>query len=270
MLFNLPRKSASPSAAPIENASADSKTAAKSNTSPFDGGYRWPALKPRRDIPDRSKYSVSPCALSAALLKFSDVGFSDTDDDEREMDDALRKYKRARIDETSARLKGGPLLPEAGPSSGPRIKEEASASTKVDEASYWESAFEQAEVHPAKVATEGTSQSARRLLFEYGRRNARPAPVLQLSKCDAKASASTTLPHRPRNPEPVPGTGKAADNLSEDEGFTIVHHAETTGNSTPRTQMSSPELIPLESIAETMIKDEIASDDEWTDVEPLT
>ena len=268
MLFDLPRKPASAGAAPIENASVDSKTVAESSTSPFDGNYRWPALTARRDIPDRSKHSVSPCALSAALLKFVDVGPQDTDDEDRGIDEAFREYKRARIEEAGTRLKGGPLLPEAGPSSGPRINE-ACASTKVDEDSYWQGAFKQAETKPAKVATEGTSRSARRLLFEYGCRNARPAPVLQLSKCDAEASASATLLHRPRNPEPVSDASVAADNVSEDEGFAMVHHSQATGASTPRTQMSSPELIPLESIAEIIIKDEIASDDEWTDVEPL-
>ncbi|KAF3051027.1 hypothetical protein E8E11_007476 [Didymella keratinophila] len=269
MLFDLPRKPASAGAAAVENASANSKSAAESSTSSFDGRYRWPALKARRDIPDRSKHSVSPCALSAALLKFTDAELPDMDDEEREIDDAFREYKRARIEEASTRLKGGPLLSEAGPSSGPRIKNEASACTKVDEDSYWEGAFKQAEPKPAKVATEGTSQSARRLLFEYGRRNARPAPVLQLRKCDANVSVSAALPHRPRNGEPVLDAAEAADNLSEDEGFAMVHHSQATKTSTSRTQMSSPELVPLESIAETMIKDEIASDDDWTDVEPL-
>lgn len=268
MLFDLPHKPASAGAAPIENA-ADSSTVDGSSTSPFDGRYRWSALSARRDIPDRSKHSVSPSALSAALLKFADIGSPVTDDHESERDEAFRKYKRARIDETSARLKGGPLVPRAGPSSVPAIKEQASASTKMDEDSYWDSAFKQNDTKPAKVATEGTSQSARRLLFEYGRRNARPAPVLQLSKCDAEASASATLPHRSRNPKPVPDVGDVADNLSEDEGFAVVHHSEATAASTPHTQMSSPELLPSASIAETMIKDEVASDDEWVDVEPL-
>ena len=183
------------------------------------------------------------------------------------MDDAFREYKRARIEEASARLKR-PLLPEAGPSSGPTIKGKEPAAPKVDEDSYWHSAFKPTDTKPAKVATEGTSQSARRLLFEYGCRTARPAPVLQLSKCDAEASASTTLPHRPRNPELVPDASAAVDNVSEDEGFAMVHHSQATGNSTPRTQMSSPELIPSKSTIETMIKDEITCDDDWSDLEP--
>lgn len=271
MLFKLPREPASSGAAQIEDGPANSESAAGSKTLPFHTRHR--ALGARHEIPDRSKHSVSPCALSAALLKFTDVGFSDTDDDDSETFDALRKYKRARIDETSAWLKGGPLLPEAGASTGPRIKQEASGSVNIDEDSYWEGAFKQAETKPTKVATEGTSQSARRLLFEYGRRNTRPTPVLQLSKCDAEASASATLPYRPRSPAPLPQAVNAADNatddVSEDEGFAIVYHAQATGNSTPRTQMSSPELIPSVSIAKTMIKDEASSDDEWTDVEPL-
>jgi hypothetical protein len=262
MLFDLPRKPASSDVAPIENASDDSRTATEGITSMFDA--RRAALDFRRGIPDRSKHCVSPSALSAALLKFTDVRSSDTDDDESGTDDALRNYKRARIDETSARLRGGPLLPEAGPSSESRIKEEKSASVQQDENSYWESAFGQAETNPTKVATEGTSQSARRLLFEYGRRNARPTPVLQLSKCDADASSSATLPHRHRNPNPAPDASNAAGNVSEDEGFAMVHHSHAIGNSTPHTHMSSPELVPAASIAQATTDDEATSDDEWT------
>lgn len=271
MLFDLPRKPASTGAALIDSASADRDAAAKSNASPLDGRYHWPAPCARRDIPDRSMHSVSPCALSAALHKFTDVGFPDTDDDESEIDGALRKYKRARIDETSAwfDLKGGPPLPEAGPSTELHIKKEASASTKAGEDSYWDGAFNQVDTIPAKLATEGTSQNARRLLFEYGRRTARHAPALQLSRDGEDASASSTLPHRPRNPEPVANAVNGADSLSEDEGFAIVQHPQATGNSTPDTQMSSPELIPFASIAEIIVKDENISDDDWTDVEPL-
>ncbi|KAJ4382011.1 hypothetical protein N0V86_002337 [Didymella sp. IMI 355093] len=262
MLFDLPRKPASSDTAPIENASDDSKIAIEDIASMFNAGRA--ALGFRRGIPDRSKHSVSPSALSAALLKFADVRSSDTDDEESEKDDALRNYKRARIDEASARLRGGPLLPEAGPSSESRTKEEKSASVQKDEDSYWEGAFGQTETRSTRVATEGTSQSARRLLFEYGCRNARPAPVLQLSKCDADASSSATLPHRPHNPEPTTDANNAADNVSEDEGFAMVHHSHVTGNSTPHTHMSSPELVPAASIAQTMTDGEATSDDEWT------
>ncbi|KAL1648997.1 hypothetical protein SLS61_006519 [Didymella pomorum] len=269
MLFDPPCRFASSGTAPIENPPTDSKTVAESSTSPFACKYSRPAFQARRDIPDRSKHSVSPSALSAALLKFTDVGSSDMDDEEREIDDAFREYKRARIEEASTRLRFGSLLPEADPSSGPAIKGKGHASPKVDEDSYWDGAFKSTDTKPVKVATEGTSQSARRLLFEYGRRYARPVPVLQLSKCDAEVSASNTLPHRPLNLEPVPDAGAAADNVSEDEGFAMVHRSQATGASTPRTQMSSPELIARESIAETMIKDEVNSDEEWTDIGPL-
>ncbi|KAF3036163.1 hypothetical protein E8E12_003433 [Didymella heteroderae] len=245
MLFDLPRKPASSDVAPIENAFVDSKSAAE----------------------DRSKHSVSPSALSAALLRLTDVGSSDTDEHESETDDALRRYKRVRFDDTIAGLKEGPLLPEADPSSGPRIKEEASASTEVDEDSYWEGAFKPPATQTVKVATEGTSQSARRLLFEYGHRNARSAPVLHLSKCDAESSASAVLAHRPRNAKLVPDASNAADNMSEDEGFAIVHHSQATGTSIPHTQMSSPELLPAASIAQMTTDDDANSDDEWTDVE---
>lgn len=270
MLFKLPREPAACGAAPIEDGPADSQ-AAEGETSLFN--RRYPALTVRHDIPDRSKHSVSSCALSAALLKFTDVGLSDSNDGESETVDALRKYKRLRIDDTSALLKGGPLLPEAGISSGPRVKQEASASVDVDVDSYWEGAFKQAKIGPAKVVTEGTSRSAQRWLVEYRHRNARPGPVLQPSKYDAEASTSPTLPHRPHNPAPLPEAVNAADNatdnVSEDEGFTIVHHAQATGNSTPHTHMSSPELIPSASIAKVTTKEETGSDDEWTDIELL-
>lgn len=264
MLFDLPCKLAPSDMTSTEKASVHSKTAVGGSNPTF--WDRRNAMDVRRGIPDRSKHNVSPSVLSAALQKFTDASSSDNDDTERGtvFEETLRKYKRARIDETTARLEGRSLLPEGGPSSGSGIKEEKPAPIKVDEESYWEGAFEQSETQTAKVVTEGTSQSARRLLFEYGRRNDRPVPVMQLDSRTAEASASTTLPHRPRNPEPLPDASNAVDNASEDEGFAIVHRAQAIGSSTPHTQMSSPELVPAASIAQTVAEDKVSSDDEWT------
>ncbi|KAF1933022.1 uncharacterized protein M421DRAFT_255126 [Didymella exigua CBS 183.55] len=182
MLFNLPRNPATTDPASIKTLSIGSTTAFQRANPTFTA--RRAASDSRRRIPDRSKHSVSAPALSAALLKFTNIESSDEDDTDRVMtvNDALRRYKRARVDKTSARLEGRPLLPEADPSSGPRIEEERSIPLKVDDDSNWDGAFGETETQVTKIATGGTSQSARRLLLEYGRRNARPLLVTQLSK----------------------------------------------------------------------------------------
>lgn len=264
MLFDLPCKPAPSDMTSMEKASVRSNIAVGGSKSTF--WDRHNATDVRRGIPDRSKHNVSPSALSAALQKFTDASPSDNDDTGRGtvFEETLRKHKRARIDKTTARLEGRSLFPEAGPSSASRIKEDKHAPIKVDEESYWEGALGQSETQTAKVATEGTSQSARRLLFEYGRRNARPVPVMQLDSRTAEASASNTLPHRPCNPEAHPDASNVVDNTSEDEGFAIVHRAQAARSSTPHTQMSSPELVPAVSIAQTVADDKVSSDDEWT------
>ena len=66
----------------------------------------------RQGIPDRSKHCVSPSALAAALEKYN-AKTSDTDSEDVDFaEDSLRKYKRARIEEATARLEGWPLAPE--------------------------------------------------------------------------------------------------------------------------------------------------------------
>lgn len=266
MLFDLPRKSTQSDTSSTEKAKVGSTSVFGHENPTFVSTFtaRRAAVDSRREVPDRTKHQLSSSALSAALLKFANVKPTDTDDTEREADDALRAYKRARIDETSTRLEGRSLLSEEGPSTGPCNGVEESATAEIDEDSYWEGAFKQSETQTGKIATEGTSHSARRLLFEYGRRNTRPAPVIQLSKCTTEASASATLPHRSRNLVPVPDASNATGNASEDEDFAIIHRSQATGASSPPSQMSSPELVPSASIAQALTDDRVCSDDEWT------
>ncbi|KAJ4310402.1 hypothetical protein N0V94_008459, partial [Neodidymelliopsis sp. IMI 364377] len=142
----------------------------------------------RRPVPNPYQHSVEPSALTQALNRLRDDTFPPVELDAT-MEQTLRKYKRARFAETEthARLLGQPLLPEGDLSSGSHIKEEEveeqkptiskpDSTTTSDEESYWEGAFtfEQTKKPSSAVKTEGTSPSARRLLFEYGRRNTRP------------------------------------------------------------------------------------------------
>ncbi|KAF2633564.1 hypothetical protein BU25DRAFT_427064 [Macroventuria anomochaeta] len=55
----------------------------------------------------------------------------------------------------------------------------------------------------------------------------------------------------------------AADTASEDEGFAMVHRSQAAAGATPHSPMSSPELVPTASIAQTMVDEKAASDDDW-------
>jgi hypothetical protein len=244
-----------------------------------------------RQAPNLSQHSVEPSTLTKALNKLRDETFPPVEVDTA-IEQTLRKYKRARFAETEAhaRMLGQPILPEGGLSSGSRIKQEKveeerpttgkldSAATS-DEESYWEGAFnfEQTKKRSSAVKTEGTSPSARRLLFEYGRRNVRSEQKATLSppKLTAPTAtglAATTLPHRPRDSTTTinPST-PSAPKEEEEEPFTLISPPLKSSPPTAahvQSPMSSPELIPLPapamSIAQTLGDDKGSSDDEWT------
>ncbi|KZM26973.1 uncharacterized protein EKO05_0004746 [Ascochyta rabiei] len=221
----------------------------------------------RREIPHPSKHSVSPSALTAALERYSVNASPDTE--QATAEETLRKYKRARIDETLVRLPGRAVLPEGSPPNTYCWKEKRPATIKVEpasaagEGSYWQGAFE-GEMQTFKVATEGTSHSARRLLFEYGRRNVRSEPETSPSPPMVDSNAATTLPHRTRTVKRKSDVNTTGDITSEDEGFAMVHHTKAIANAVSHSPMSSPELVPAASIAQISSDDVASSDDDWT------
>ena len=268
MLYEIPRDPAPSGLPSTDRAPADSAPA-EGSTNPVALSSRRRRLDTqtvRHEILDQSKHSISPSALAAALEECSDVVSSDTGDSDLKiaLEEALRRYKRARIDETTARLEGRSVLPEGDSSSGYREEAAKLALIEANENSYWAGAFGQNETQSFKVVTEGTSHSARRLLFEYGRRNVRCAHKTISSSHTVDANAFTTLPHRPRNSEAESDASIATDMASEDEGFAMVHKSQATADPTPHSPMSSPELVPTASIAQTMSDDKTASDDDWT------
>lgn len=269
MLFDLPRDTASfdlPSAMREFAVEAPAKESNKPITLSFR--RRELGAKPGyHEIPHPSKHSVSPSALTAALEKYNESKFPDIAS-EITTEDALRKYKRARIDETMARFPDRSALPGAGPSNEHRGKEKRPSSielaTTSDEESYWDGAFGQTEMSSSKIVTEGTSQSARRLLFEYGRRNARHVRHATSSPTRIDTSVPTALLLRPHDSEIMATVSTADDTASEDEEFAMVKRAQATTDAAQHSPMSSPELVPTASIAQTMADDKTASDDDWT------
>ncbi|KAF9696925.1 hypothetical protein EKO04_004975 [Ascochyta lentis] len=223
----------------------------------------------RREIPHPSEHVVSPSALTAALERYSTDVSLDIEKDT--VEETLYKYKRARIDETMARLPGRSMLPEGSPSGAYCGRENQSSTTKaepttaVDEESYWQDAFK-SETQSPKVVTEGTSHSARRLLFEYGRRKVRIEAKISPSLPMVDPHAGTTLPHRTRISKSVPGAdSNTGDTASEDEGFALVHRSQGLASAASHSVMSSPELVPTAaSIAQTITDDMATSDDDWT------
>jgi hypothetical protein len=222
----------------------------------------------RREIPEQTKHSVSPSELTAALEKYSKTIQSDNEP-ESTVEDTMCKRKRAWMDDALSPLSGRPTLPEIGPWNETLRQEETAvkseSATMSHEESYWKGAFGQDKTKHSKFFTEGTSHSARRLIFEYGRRNAQPAQRTALSPPTVNTDAATVaLPHRPSNPETAPGASPAIDTASEDEGFAMVHRSQTAVGTTLDSPMSSPELVPMTSGAQTIVDDKTASDDDWT------
>lgn len=222
-----------------------------------------------REVPTLSKYSVSPFALTAALKRYSDELASPSASTEIDREEALRRYKQARVSETEARIFNASVLRESGPLSGhhgydkkPSI--ENSDATAASEGTYWKEAFGQEEKRSYKVVTEGTSHSARRLIFEYGRRIGRSEQRAMLNPPAMDARSITALPLRTRTPGVMSGAEVPADSSSDDEGFTMVHIPRKTFHPSFQSPMSSPELVPGASIAQTMADDMSASDDDWT------
>jgi hypothetical protein len=214
-----------------------------------------------REIPDPSKHSVSPSALTAALERYNEEVTPYTQL-ETAIEQTLRKYKRAKFAETKAGLPCAHDLFKSGPAN--EHHKEPDLGTVSDEDSYWKSAFGNNEMRTSTVVTEGTSQSARRLLFEYGRRSNRTEQKSTLSSPALSANATTKLPHRLRNPDAKPDTSVPADTMSDDEGFAMVHRPNATARASLHSPMSSPELVPAASIAQTIGDDQNASDDDWT------
>lgn len=260
MLYNLPRKTAPVglsfnSQAPAKPAHAEQTVAPTS-------------LSFRRKIPDESNHSVSPSELTAALERYNRT-MRPSDESETTAEEVMRKYKRARMDDALSRMPGTSFLPEAGPSNETRRQETATVKSEPtstsDDESYWKGAFGQDESIPFRIVTEGTSQTARRVIFEYGRRHVQPVrnstsspPTLSLD-IDRLAAA---LPHQSRDPEVTQAASPAADTASEDEGFAIVQRPRTAVE-TLVSLMSSPELVPVASIPQTYGDDETTTDDEW-------
>lgn len=246
--------------APLESAPAESSRRPPSMSF---GRNTIDASLFRRDLPDRSKHNVSPSALTAALEKYSgDFAVCAGSEDNVE-ETSSRNLKRARFDELRARLPKF-VFPAADPPSGLRVSEENLKKVKskpvstVDEDSYWSGTIGQSGMQSSKVVTEGTSSSARRRLAEYISRNPLRAPM---SPPTVNTSKATVLTHGARASALASEVSMAAVTANEDEGFTLVSRAQTIS------PMSSPELVPAPSIAQTMIDEQTASDDDWTDVE---
>ncbi|KAJ4343661.1 hypothetical protein N0V95_006600 [Ascochyta clinopodiicola] len=254
---------------PHNTTSADTTIAESSrNSVPLSFRRRPLATDPfRHEIPHPSKHSVSPSALTTALERYTVGAFPDTKQPTAE--ETLRKYKRARIDETLVRLSGRAVLPEGSLSGTYCLKGKRPAIAKaeptsaLDEESYWQGAFE-GEMQTSKVVTEGTSHSARRLLFEYGRRSIRSEPETSSSPSMVDTNAAIALPHRTRTFKLESDANTAADITSEDEGFAMVHRTQAIANAVSHSPMSSPELVPAASIAQTLNDDVAPSDDDWT------
>lgn len=269
MLYDLPRDPA-PSDLPSDDMVSATSASAGKGKDPVTLSSRRNALNvhiAHREVPNYSKHCVSPSALAAALREYKMVASPDSNDAELDTvaDEKMRRYKRARIDETTARLQGRPVLPEAGPSNMYRGKEEKSSHIKVDEDSYWSGAFSQDETLSSNITRKTVSRSARRVHFGCGHNAILPADWPTTGLVTADADRSVTLPHRPHHAEVTPETSIVADLASEDEGFAMIHRSQATADVNARSPMASPEMVPAMSIAETMSDDKAGSDDDdWT------
>jgi hypothetical protein len=273
------------------------------STQPTMQSYRRNVLRARpaqQELPDVSKQVVSSIAHAAAFTEYRDHALSDSDDTEtdamfdtkmdRAIDTALEvslhRYKRARFEDTAARLAGKSVLPE-GDAEEPDYTSSACTATDVEnEDLYWAGAASGAPTDPEPTAIDVENED----LYWAGAAPATPtAPEptsanLTSSRSPAKhgideddtdtapapSSASiatlrgpTTLAYRQRDPSP-PSDGFTTDTASEDEDYTVVKKHSAPLKVVQYSGMSSPEVVPTPSIAETMGDDRAESEDEWT------
>jgi hypothetical protein len=79
---------------------------------------------------------------------------------------------------------------------------------------------------------------------------------------DPIAPASSTLVHRPKQPDV--SAGFETDSSSEDEGFSIVHRPKPRVVATPNEPMSSPEIIPSQPVdILALTGSKYPDDDDW-------
>lgn len=239
----------------------------------------------RQGIPDRSKHCVSPSALTAALEKHN-ATTSDADSDGNDSaKDTLRKYKRARIEEATARLEGWPLVSEND------TTEQKPAPTKADEDAYWAGVFGQPDTNPQperhSTLPALSDDKGCSLRLPPPTNSSLPAadttppttlPPLIKHEPDTLNSPhlspssnhppiikhehpTTTLPHRPHDP-PHPATADSSieDTDNDDDDFAIVHHPLSAANS----RMSSPELVDCAGEMEAAGERKRGSEEGWT------
>lgn len=252
--------------------------------------YRRNVLRARpaqREVPDVSKQVVSSIEHAAAFTEYRDQDSSDSDDDtetvtmldtkkDRAIDTAkeasLHRYKRARFEDTAARLQGEFVFPEAdayAEAEEPDYDSSARTATAVkNEDLYWASAAPATPPAPTSLpANPTTSRSPTKHSLDEDDPYPAPAPP---SASTATLLAPTALTLRQRNPAPpsdgftTDTDGFTTDTASEDEDYTVVRKHAAASSEVPLSLMSSPELIPTPSIAETVGEGRVESEDEWT------
>ena len=260
------------------------------STQPAMQSYRRNVLRARpahREVPDVSKQCVSSIKHAAAFTDYRDQASSDSDDDtetvtmfntkmDRAIDTAkeasLHRYKRARFEDTTARLEGSVVLPEAdayAEAEEPDYNSCARTATDVeDEDLYWASAAPATPPAPTPIpANPTTSRSPAKHSLDEDDADPTPAPS---SASTATLRAPTTLAHRQRTPAPpsdgftTDTDGFTTDTASEDEDYTVVRKHLAASSEVPPSLMSSPELVSTPSIAETVDDGRAESEDEWT------
>jgi hypothetical protein len=273
------------------------------STQPTMQSYRRNVLRARpaqREMPDVSKQVVSSIEHAAAFTEYRDHASSDSDDTETDamfdtkmdraidtaLEASLHRYKRARFADTASRLAGKSVLPEAdaeepdyknsartttdlenedlywaGAASGTPTDPEPTATDVENEDLYWASAAPATPTAPKPTpANPTTSRSPAKHRIDEDDTDTAPAPS---SASTATLRAPTTLAYRQRDPSP-PSDGFTTDTASEDEDYTVVRKHDALSEAVQDGGMSSPELVPTPSIAETMGEGGVESEDEWT------
>ena len=259
------------------------------STQPAMQSYRRNVLRAQpahREVQDASKQCVSSIEHAAAFTEYRDQASSDSDDDtetvtmfdtkkDRAIDTAkeasLHRYKRARFEDTAARLEGKSVLPEADAyveAEEPEYNSSARTATAVEnEDLYWASAAPATPPAPSPSPANPVRRSPTKHSLDEDDVYPAPAPP---SASTATLRAPTTLAHRQRTPAPpsdgftTDTDGFTTDTASEDEDYTVVRKHAAASSEVPPSLMSSPELIPTPSIAETVGEGRVESEDEWT------
>lgn len=250
------------------------------STQPTMLSYRRNVLRARpaqREVPDVSKQCVSPIALAAALSEYHDYASSDSDGTETDamfdtkmdraidtaLEASLHRYKRAKVEDTAARLSGKSVLPEVD-SEAAEVEYDSSARTAADvenEDLYWAGAASGAPTasKPTSVNPTSSRSPAKHGIDE----DDVDVPPALASASTATLRGPTTLTYRQRNPSP-PSDGFTTDTASEDEDYTVIRKYSAPSSAVRNSLISSPELVPTPSIAETMSDGRAESEDEWT------